>query len=193
MSGDAFHLTPHDVRKQDFRRTLRGYEPLGVEDWREALETAGFKNAIDCKNAPTEAEDPNWDPEDARYSVIRWAANRVGDAVGPHVHDPRSGEILSAHIIVWHDILKVIENWYFVQCAPLDPRARHLPLPDPLTGELLRYVIAHDVANTITLGVVPDLAHPTYGIRTTKMVLRHHASTRLPRSTTNFCSLNELS
>src|SRR5262249_37164706 len=124
---------------------------LGVEDWRAAFETAGFANAIVCKDAPSEAEDPNWDPEDARYSVIRWAANPVQNAMGPHVHDPRSGEILSAHIIVWHDVLKLIEDWYFVQCAPLDPRARHLPLPDSLTGDLLRYVVAHEVGHTLGL------------------------------------------
>ena len=34
MSEPAFHLTPLDVRKQEFRRSLRGYEPIGVEDFR---------------------------------------------------------------------------------------------------------------------------------------------------------------
>jgi Met-zincin/Domain of unknown function (DUF5117)/Domain of unknown function (DUF5118) len=129
----------------------RPYVKQGVEDWREAFEAAGFKNAIECRQAPTEAEDPRWDPEDVRYSVIRWAANKVANAMGPHVSDPRTGEILSAHIIVWHDVLKLNEMWYFVQAGPLDPRARKLPLPEPLMGDLLRYVVAHEVGHTLGL------------------------------------------
>jgi hypothetical protein len=129
----------------------RRYFKQGVEDWKPAFEKAGFSNAIICKNAPTVEEDPGWDPEDARHSVIRWVAVPVQNAMGPHVHDPRSGEIISAHIIMWHDILKLVQQWYFVQCAPLDPRARQLPLPDDLTGELLRYVVAHEVGHTLGL------------------------------------------
>ena len=85
----------------------------GVEDWNVAFEEAGFLGAISCRNAPTPEEDPSWDPEDVRYSVIRWSAEPIPNASGPHVHDPRSGEILSSHIIFWHDILKLIEGWYF--------------------------------------------------------------------------------
>ncbi len=129
----------------------RSYIKKGVEDWQPAFEQAGFKNAIICKDAPTEKEDPNWDPEDSRYSVIRWAPNAIENAMGPHVHDPRTGEILSAHIIVWHDILKLQEAWYFSQCGPLDPRARSFPFPKDLTGELLRYVVAHEVGHTLGL------------------------------------------
>lgn len=123
----------------------------GVEDWQPAFEKAGFKKAIICKDPPTKAEDPNWDPEDARYNVIRWVAEPVGNAMGPHVHDPRSGEILSAHIIFWHDILKISQMWYFVECSAQDPRARQLPLPDEITAELIRYVTAHEVGHTIGL------------------------------------------
>jgi hypothetical protein len=123
----------------------------GVEDWQPAFEKAGFKNAIICKDAPTRTEDPNWDPEDARYNVIRWVAEPVANAMGPHVHDPRSGEIISAHIIFWHDIVKLTQMWYFVQCSAQDPRARKFPLPDDLTSELLRYVSAHEVGHTLGL------------------------------------------
>jgi hypothetical protein len=129
----------------------RPYLKKGVEDWQPAFEKAGFKNAILCKDAPTRAEDPNWDPEDARYNVIRWVAEPVANAMGPHVHDPRSGEVISAHIIFWHDIVKLVQMWYFVQCSALDPRARKFPLPDELTGELLRYVAAHEVGHTLGL------------------------------------------
>jgi hypothetical protein len=123
----------------------------GVEDWKPAFEKAGFKNAIVCKDAPSRAEDPNWDPEDARYNVIRWVAEPVANAMGPHVHDPRSGEIISAHIIFWHDIVKLTQMWYFVQCSAQDAKARKFPLPDDLTGELLRYVCAHEVGHTLGL------------------------------------------
>ncbi|MBA4190573.1 MAG: hypothetical protein C0467_21510 [Planctomycetaceae bacterium] len=129
----------------------RPYFKKGVEDWKPAFEKAGFKNAIVCKDAPTRAEDPNWDPEDARYSVIRWVAEPVANAMGPHVHDPRSGEIISAHIIFWHDVVKLAQMWYFVQCSATDPRARKLPMPDELTGELLRYICAHEVGHTLGL------------------------------------------
>ena len=95
----------------------RPYLKKGVEDWQPAFEAAGFKNAIICKDAPTRAEDPTWDPEDARWSVIRWVANPTQNAMGPHVHDPRSGEVISAHMIFWHDILKLNQMWYFVQCC----------------------------------------------------------------------------
>ena len=94
----------------------RGFMKQGVEDWQPAFERAGFKNAILGKDAPTRDEDPNWDAEDARYSVIRWVADPTQNAMGPHVHDPRSGEIISAHIIFWHDIVKLTQMWYFVQC-----------------------------------------------------------------------------
>ncbi|HSQ56378.1 MAG TPA: DUF5117 domain-containing protein, partial [Gemmata sp.] len=93
----------------------RPYLKKGVEDWVPVFEKAGFKNAIVCRDAPSRSEDPNWDPEDARYSVIRWVAEPVANAMGPHVHDPRSGEIISAHIIFWHDVVKLAQMWYFVQ------------------------------------------------------------------------------
>ena len=129
----------------------RPYLKKGVEDWNASFEKAGFKNAIVCKDAPTKAQDPNWDPEDARYSVIRWVAEPVANAMGPHVHDPRSGEIISSHIIFWHDVVKLSQMWYFVQCAANDSRAKKLPLPDDLTGDLLRYICCHEVGHTLGL------------------------------------------
>jgi hypothetical protein len=129
----------------------RPYLKKGVEDWKPAFEKAGFKNAIICKDAPERRDDPDWDPEDARWSVIRWVAEPIANAMGPNVHDPRSGEVISAHIIFWHDIVKLTQLWYFVQCGAVDDRARKLPMPDELTGELLRYVAAHEVGHTLGL------------------------------------------
>lgn len=129
----------------------RKYCKQGVEDWQKAFEAAGFKNAIIAKDAPSAKEDPNWSPEDSRFSVIRWAPLPIANAMGPSTVDPRSGEIISAHIIMWHDILKLNTDWYFSQASQNDPRARRLPFPDDLQGELLRFVVAHEVGHTLGL------------------------------------------
>lgn len=127
----------------------RPWVKKGVEAWQPAFEKAGFKNAILAKEPPTEREDPDWDPEDARYSSIRWLPSTIENAFGPHVHDPRTGEILEADIRVYHNILKLTRDWYFVQASPNDPRAQQLPLPDDLLGELLAYVITHEVGHSL--------------------------------------------
>lgn len=122
---------------------------LGIESWQKAFEAAGFLNAIQAKEAPSKEEDPNWSPEDARYSVVRWAPSTVENAVGPHVHDPRTGEILEADILMFHNVMALAEDWYFTQVAPLDPRAKILPLPEPLMGRLIEFVVAHEVGHTL--------------------------------------------
>jgi hypothetical protein len=123
----------------------------GVEDWNVAFEQAGFKNAIRCLDAPSVKEDPDWDPEDARYSVIRWAPSPIANAMGPSIQDPRSGETLSAHIIFWNNITELLESWYFSQTAAIDARARSMPFSDELMTELVRYVSAHEVGHTLGL------------------------------------------
>jgi hypothetical protein len=125
------------------------YIKKGIESWQAAFEAAGFRNAILAKDAPSAEEDPEWSPEDARYSVIRWLPSITENASGPQVNDPRTGEILEADIQFHHNVMNLVRDWYFVQVAPLDPRARKLPLPDDLMGSLLAYVTAHEVGHTL--------------------------------------------
>lgn len=121
----------------------------GIEMWQPAFEKAGFKNAIIGKLAPTEEEDPDFDAEDVRYSTIRWLPSTIPNAYGPHVEDPRTGEILEADVRVFQNVIQLIRNWYFVQASPSDPEAQQLPLPDDLMGRAFAYVIAHEVGHTL--------------------------------------------
>jgi len=121
----------------------------GIEDWNQAFEAAGFKNAIIGKPMPTPEQDPDWSPEDVRHSVIRWLPSTTENASGPHISDPRTGEILNADIQFYHNVMNLARDWYFVQAGPLDPRAQKLPLPDELMGRLLEYVVAHEVGHTL--------------------------------------------
>jgi hypothetical protein len=141
----VFYIAP-EVPKQ-----WRSYLKAGIEAWQPAFERAGFKNAIIAKDAPTKEEDPNWDPEDARYSVIRWVAMPIANAMGPSVTDPRSGEVISAHIIFWHDIVWLMERLYFIQAGSADPRVNVFPLPENLIGEMLQSVATHEVGHTLGL------------------------------------------
>lgn len=125
------------------------YVKEGIEAWQGAFEIAGFKNAIIGKYAPTVEEDPNWNTEDATVSSVSWLPSTIENAYGPHVHDPRSGEILEADIKIYHNVMNLLTTWYFCQVSPLDPRAQKLPLPDELMGELLRYVVSHEVGHSL--------------------------------------------
>ena len=140
----TFYIDPATPKK------WRPYIKKGVEMWNVAFEAAGFKNAIQCLDPPDSTEDPEWDPEDVRYSVIRYYPSRIQNAYGPNVHDPRTGEILEADIGWFHNILRLLRNWYFVQ-AVADPRSHKLPLPDSLMGELIAYVAAHEVGHSLGL------------------------------------------
>lgn len=124
------------------------YLKQGVEDWQVAFEEAGFSNAIIAMDAP---DDPDWSPEDARYSVIRYLASDIQNASGPHVHDPRTGEILESDIQWYHNVMNLLRNWFFIQTAAVNEDARGVEFSDELMGELVRFVSAHEVGHTIGL------------------------------------------
>lgn len=123
----------------------------GVVDWQVAFEAAGFKNAIIAKEAPTKEEDPTWSPEDARFSVIRYFASDIQNAYGPHVSDPRSGEILESDIGWYHNVMNLLRNWYFVQTAAINPEARGVQFKDEVMGHLIQFVSSHEVGHTLGL------------------------------------------
>ncbi len=128
---------------------LKPYVRKGIEDWQPAFEAAGFRRAIVAADPPSKEEDPDWAPEDARYSVVRWLASTIENAQGPNIHDPRTGQILESDIYMYHNIMSLQRSWYFTQVAHLDPRARQWPFPDSLMGELVRFVVAHEVGHTL--------------------------------------------
>ena len=120
-----------------------------IEDWQPAFEAAGFKDAIIAKDVPT--NDPDWSMEDIRHTVVRWLPSTVENSVGPHVSDPRTGEILNGSPRIFHNLIQLGQYWYFTQMAQLDPRARVLPMPDSLMGRLLEFLVGHEVGHTIGL------------------------------------------
>jgi len=129
----------------------RKYIKQGIEDWQVAYEAAGFKNAIIAKDAPTKEEDPEWTPEDVRYSVVRYLASPIPNANGPHVSDPRSGEILESDINWYHNVMSLLKGWFFVQTAAINPNAQSAEFKDEVMGELIKFVSSHEVGHTLGL------------------------------------------
>jgi Met-zincin/Domain of unknown function (DUF5117)/Domain of unknown function (DUF5118) len=127
------------------------YLKQGVDDWKIAFEKAGFKNAIMAKDAPTKAEDSTWSLDDARNSAIVYKPSPVENASGPSVTDPRSGEILESHINWYHNVMSLVHDWYLIQTAAVDQRARKMTFDDDLMGQLIRFVSSHEVGHTLGL------------------------------------------
>ena len=121
----------------------------GVNDWQQAFEAAGFKDAIEAREWPE--SDTTMSLEDARYSVLRYFASDIENAYGPNVHDPRSGEIIESHIGWYHNIMEILHDWYMIQAGAVDPRARAMHLDDSLMGQLIRFVSSHEVGHTLGL------------------------------------------
>lgn len=136
------------------RATPKQWVPFikqGIEDWQVAFEAAGFKNAIIAMDPPTPEEDPEWSPEDVRYSVVRYLASPIPNANGPHVSDPRSGEILESDINWYHNVMTLLRNWYFVQTAAINPEAQGVAFKDEVMGRLIQFVSSHEVGHTLGL------------------------------------------
>ena len=129
----------------------RKYIKQGIEDWQVAFEEAGFKNAILAKDPPTKEEDPDWSSEDIRYSVFRYLASTTINANGGQVADPRSGEILQFDVNWYHNVLKLLRNWWVVQTGAVNPDARSVELKNEVMGEGVRFVSAHEVGHAIGL------------------------------------------
>ncbi|MFA6276238.1 MAG: zinc-dependent metalloprotease [Pedobacter sp.] len=127
------------------------YLIAGVNDWAKAFEKAGFKNAIVAKEAPTFAQDSTWSIDDARHSAIVYKPSEIANASGPSISDPRSGEIMESHINWFHNVQSLVHDWYMIQTAAVDPRARKMVFSDELMGDLIRFVSSHEVGHTLGL------------------------------------------
>ena len=125
------------------------YIKQGIEDWQVAFEAAGFKNAIIAKDPPTSEDDPEFTPENVNYSVVRYITNPIQNAQGPHVHDPRTGEILESDILWYHNVMNLLRNWYLIQTAAVNEKARGVQFDNEVMGELIRFVSAHEVGHTL--------------------------------------------
>ena len=153
----------------------RKYLKQGIEDWQVAFEEAGFKNAIIAKDPPTKEEDPEWSPEDVRYSVVRYLASPIPNANGPHVSDPRSGEILESDINWYHNVMTLLRNWFFVQTAAINEKARGIAFDDEVMGRLIRFVSAHEVGHTIGLphNMGSSSAYPVDSLRSASFTKKY--------------------
>jgi hypothetical protein len=157
----VYYLDPATPEK------YRSYIIQGILDWNEAFEEAGFKNAVQAKLPPSKEEDPDWSPEDIRYSTVRWVASTVRNAVGPSVSDPRSGEIIESDIVWFHNHMRSYRNRLMIETGAANPEARKLKLDDDLIGETMRRVISHEIGHAIGLphNMQSSSAYPTDSLR----------------------------
>lgn len=151
------------------------YIKQGIEDWQVAFEAAGFKNAIIAKDPPSKEEDPDWSPEDVRYSVVRYLASPIPNANGPHVSDPRSGEILESDINWYHNVMSLLHNWFFIQTAAINPDARGNNFKTEVMGRLIRFVSSHEVGHTLGLphNMGSSSAYPVDSLRSASFTKKY--------------------
>jgi len=164
----VYYLDP--ATPNEYRQCVR----QGIEDWQPAFETAGFRNAILAMDPPSPAEDPDWNPEDVRYSVVRWAASLTRNAQGPSTSDPRTGEIIESDIVWYHNHLRSYRNRIMLETGAANPLARSLPINDALMCDAMRQVIAHEVGHALGLphNMISSSAYPVDSLRNASFARR---------------------
>ena len=175
---------------------LKPWIVRGVDAWQSAFEKAGFSNAIFGRIAPTPEEDPDFSLYDARHSVIYWRPSTVANATGGQVVDPRSGEILKGEVNMYHNIMELQKNWYFIQVGPLDERAQSLPMPDSLMGRLVEYVVTHEIGHSIGFphNMKASSQYPADSVRSASFLERmggSHVATLMDYSRFNYVAQPE--
>ncbi len=171
----VYYLDPATPEK------YRSYIIQGILDWNEAFEAAGFKNAVQAKLPPSPEEDPDWSPEDIRYSTVRWVANTIRNAVGPSVSDPRSGEIIESDIVWYHNHMRSYRNRLMIETGAANPAARALKLDDDLIGETMRRVISHEIGHAIGLphNMQSSSAYPVDSLRSGTFTQKYGIATTI--------------
>jgi len=164
----VYYLDP--ATPNEYRQCVR----QGVVDWQPAFETAGFRNAIIAMDPPSAAQDPDWNPEDVRYSVVRWAASLTRNAQGPSTSDPRTGEIIESDIVWYHNHLRSYRNRIMLETGAANPGARSLPIDDALMCEAMRQVIAHEIGHALGLphNMIGSSAYPVDSLRSKSFAAR---------------------
>ena len=132
-----------------FPEMWKPYMKYAVEVWQKAFENIGFKNAIIAKDFPT--DDPEFDPDNLKYSCIRYSPSSVANAMGPSWTDPRTGEIINASVYVYHNVIKLVQDWRFLHTAAVDSDVRKVVLDDEIIGDCIRYVVSHEVGHCLAL------------------------------------------
>lgn len=150
---------------------LRPWLKKGITDWNKAFEQAGFKNAVRALDFPDSLKREG---DDMKYSVLTYDASEKANAMGPSVTDPRTGEILEADIIWWHNVQSLIREWLMVQTAATDPRTRTLNIPDSIMGDAARFVVCHEVGHSLGLrhNMIASAAYPTDSLRSATFTSR---------------------
>ena len=168
------------------------YLIAGINDWNKAFETAGFKNAIVGKEWPE--NDTTMSVDDARFSMIRYLPSETENAYGPRIVDPRSGEIIEAHVCWYHNVMNLVKKWYMTQCGALDKRAQKMDFPDELMGQLIRFVSSHEVGHSLGLrhNMIASQATPVEKLRDKAWVEKHgHTSSIMDYARFNYVAQPE--